>query len=366
MRCMGLSLRNLGKWRQTLIAHPVSILKSLWSRRSDGRWGITDIKGIDLKPERGFISDYFKVEGDLELLTSSPSKNIHEAMASFGTTSFLMKQSILPVVAWAQGDSVIRCIGTASVISCSGYVLTAAHVLADPFDAGYGAERSGNQIKFAADLIFGVSIPCNPVFGAPGFRFFPFEKLWYWGQWKQSPLFHEPDRFDYATDVAICKIPQMPDGAAHQPLSMSLNAFVAGESAYSIGYAEMEDIPIEVQNGSLRIKKYASNLYVSIGSAMQIFPENHHIKEVPTPGPCFDFDARIPGKMSGAPIFGAEGAVIRGVVSRSYSGEQHAYGAMLGPAMDLPLDEPGTSGRTLKSLMESGNEGIAQVFGVGL
>lgn len=72
-----------------------------------------------------------------------------------------------------------------------------------------------------------------------------------------------------------------------------------------------------------------------------------------------------------SPVFsawdvGAKGAIVRGVVSRSFSGEEHAYGAMLGPAMDLPLDEPSVSGRTLRTLMVSEREGFAQVFGAGL
>jgi hypothetical protein len=66
--------------------------------------------------------------------------------------------------------------------------------------------------------------------------------------------------------------------------------------------------------------------------------------------------------MSGGPILGAQGAVVRGVVSRSFSGETHAYGAMLGPTMDLPLD----AGTTLNSLMASGNEGIPKIQGKGL
>ena len=70
--------------------------------------------------------------------------------------------------------------------------------------------------------------------------------------------------------------------------------------------------------------------------------------------------------MSGAPVFGAQGAIVRGVVSRSFSGEEHAYGAMLGPAMELPLDEPGVVGRTLRALIGSGHEGFARVSGAGL
>jgi hypothetical protein len=171
----------------------------------------------------------------------------------------------------------------------------------------------------------------------------------------------------YTTDIAICKIPEIPNGAAHQPLSLSLNPFVSREAAYSLGYAEMDDIRLECKNGNMAIKPFKADLYVSVGEVMEVFPHNHVERAVPTPGPCFDFKAKIPGKMSGAPIFGAKGAIIRGVVSRSFSGDdRHAYGAMLGPAMDLPLNEPQITGRTLRTLMQAGNDGIAQVHGVGL
>jgi hypothetical protein len=66
--------------------------------------------------------------------------------------------------------------------------------------------------------------------------------------------------------------------------------------------------------------------------------------------------------MSGGPIFGAQGAVVRGVISRSYSGDLHASGAMLGPTMHVPLIEA----KTLKEMMESGNEGMAKIQGQGL
>ncbi|CCV03321.1 conserved hypothetical protein [Mesorhizobium metallidurans STM 2683] len=348
------------------ITPPISILKSLWSRTSDGRWAITNLKGIDLKPQAGFGADYFAFESELELMTSRPSMNITELMATFGPTDFLLKQSILPVVAWKEGETSIRCVGTASVISCSGYVITAAHVLMDPYDSGYGAVRRGNQLAFADQLNFGVIIPLGPGYGFRGFRFFPFEKFWLWGSWKETPLLHESDRFEFLTDIAICKIPEMPGGAAHQPLGLSLNAFVPAEAAYSLGYAEMEDIPLEYGSKGMSIKEFRMDLYVSIGEVMRIFPRNHLDREVPTPGPCFDFKAKIPGKMSGAPVFGAEGVVVRGVVSRSFSGERHAFGAMLGPAMHLALDEPSVKGRTLRTLMETGNEGIARIQGAGL
>jgi hypothetical protein len=236
----------------------------------------------------------------------------------------------------------------------------------DPFDSGYGATRRDSQFELDESLNFGVFIPTSPAYGTRGLRFFPFEKLWLWGNWKESPLVLEKDKFEYLTDVAICKIAEMPHGAAHQPLSLSLNPFVPGEAAYSLGYAEMNNITLGYDKGRMIINEFKMELYVSVGEVMSVFQQNHLQKSVSTPGPCFDFNAKIPGKMSGAPIFGAKGAVIRGVVSRSFSGERHAFGAMLGPAMHLPLDEPQIKDRTLRTLMESGNEGIAKAQGAGL
>jgi hypothetical protein len=341
----------------------VGILKSRWARLSDGRWGMRDMKGLDLIPQAAPDPAFFKFESQIELLTNSPGGNVHDFFSSFGPTDFLMKQSILPVVAWVDGENFIRCIGTASVISCSGYLMTATHVLLDPVDRKYGnVVRKGNTLLFPNGLNMGVFIPFNPAYGAHGFRFFAFQQSWCWGQWKESPLLHEDDRFQYLTDVAICKIAEMPDGVAHQPLHLSLNSFSVGEKAYALGYALMDDIAIGNRNGQLSIGNFVQDIYVSVGEVMNIFPDNHVRQDVPTPGPCFDFKAKIPGKMSGGPILGAEGSVVRGVVSRSFSGETHSFGAMLGPAMHLPLGD----NMTLKILMESGSEGIAQVQGQGL
>jgi hypothetical protein len=351
-----------------MIQPPIAILKSLWARRDDGLWAVTELKGLNLKPKEGCEPDYFTIDSDIELMTRRlKGMSLHQVFTSFGTTEFLMRQSILPIVAWCDGDELIRTIGTASVISCSGYLLTAAHVLIDPFESGYGASRTDDGLDYADGLNFGAFVPINPATGRDGVTFFPFEKWWLWGKWKQSPLVHESAQFELATDVAVCKIPELPHGAAHQPLSMSLNPFITDEAAYSVGYAEMAPIPIEYKNGAMSIRKFPAELYVSIGKVREVFPMNHKERNRPlTPGPCFEFDAKIPGKMSGAPVFGGGGAVIRGVVSTSLGDQRSARGSMLGPAMDLPLDEPQTSGRTLRSLMQGENEGIAQVYGSGL
>jgi hypothetical protein len=341
----------------------IGILKSIWTRRPDGRWGVHDMKGITLKPKPGQDADFFTFDARLELLTSAPPSNMGDLFASFGSTDFLMKQSIVPVVAWVAGAATIRCIGTAFVVSCTGYVVTASHVLLDPQESGYasGPVREGNT-ETVENMLMGVLMPVNPALGIKGFKFLPFQGAWYWGEWKESPLLHEEKRFKSLIDIAVCKLPEPDGGAAYQPLNLSLNPFSRGEEAYAIGYARIKDIPITYVDGQAHISEFDWKLYVSTGEVIDVFPLNHENKEVRTPGPCFAFQARIPGKMSGSPIFGAKGAVIRGVVSGSLSGEKHAYGCMMGPAMNLPL----ATGKSLKTLMRDGNDGIAVVQGQGL
>jgi len=352
------------------IKFPISVLKTLWSRRADGQWVISDLKELELTSEKGSDKRFFILSGDVQLMTNSPNTSLENVMSLFGPPEFLMQQSIVPVVAWLDGEHAIRCIGTASIISCTGYLLTAAHVLMDPLESGYGAVRQGNQVKHHDSLNFGVLIPFwNPGNGMTfqkGLLFFPFEKMWNWGEWTQSPLLHESDQLVHTTDVAVCKIAEMPNGKAHQPLNMSLNPFVPDEDAYALGYAEMPDIQLNPKSGGIEDINFRRNIHVSVGNIISTFPRNHIEREVATPGPCFDFDARIPGKMSGAPIFGARGAVIRGVVSRSFSGEDHAYGSMLGPTMNLRLDEPQITNRSLRNLIENGSEGISKIVGAGL
>jgi hypothetical protein len=342
----------------------VAILKTIWSKQRDGRWGIQGIKSLTLTPKEGQESDYFSFNGELELMTHTPSGlSPQELFRSFGTTDFLLKQSIVPVVAWAHDESVMRAIGTGFFVSCTGYLMTACHVILDPEEQGYGrVRRDGNRLSLLDGLHMGVLVPLNPATGQRGVAFLPFENSWYWGDWKSSPLLHENDRFDILTDIAICKVPMWPEGEGHQPLTLSLKSFSRKERAIVLGYAEMPNIPLAMREGSISMSVPRDELFVATGDVIDIFSNNHISREVPTPGPCFDFAAKVPGKMSGAPIFGADGAVVRGVVSRSFSGERHAYGAMIGPAVHLPLGE----NSTIETLMRSGNEGIAQVQGQGL
>jgi hypothetical protein len=334
----------------------ISILKSLWARTEDRGWTVNDARSIRLRAKPGCDAHFFSFENEIEILSRHPPGSLLDAAGTFGSTNFLMKQSILPVVALTRGESMLRCIGTAFLISCTGYIITAAHVVLDPLERGYG-RIVGRHLELSGDFYLGVLIPVSPVFGG-GFRIVPFDDIWYWGNWEKTPLFYEDDRLEMLTDIAICKIRQGSSNIGYQPLNISLDPFEKGETAYAIGYALMEDIPIAYIDGRALIEEPKFDLYVSIGDVINIFPRNDSVnKQIPTPGPSFDFQAYIPGKMSGSPIFGGHSSTIRGVVSRSFSGEKHAYGCMISPIMEVPF----TDGKSIRMLMEAGSEGIPVV-----
>jgi len=112
----------------------VGILKSLWRRNQAGKWTIHDLQELDLEPREGFEHHYFKIKPEIALLTRRPGPVFNNLFSTFGTTEFLLRQSVVPVVAWKQGDKRMRCIGTGFFISASGLLLTAAHVIRDPVD----------------------------------------------------------------------------------------------------------------------------------------------------------------------------------------------------------------------------------------
>lgn len=342
----------------------VGILKSLWGKTPEGKWAITDLYGVELYPNPDCEPDYFTITNRMEMMSKNPrGRTMEELVQTMGSTNLILKQSIVPVVALVAGSPVLKVIGTAFVVSASGLVMTAGHVLMDPEDSGYGnVTNDHGAIRFGRDLQMGVLLPLHPaVHGQGAIQFAPFELCTYWGGWKVSPLFHERDRIELDTDVAVCRLPPHPFGA-YQPLNLSLRPVGASEKVFAIGYAEMEDIPVRYDDGRVVLSHFKQDLYVSVGTTTMVHHDNTVTRSATTPGPCFEFDAKIPGKMSGSPILGGDGAVIRGVVSKSFSGERSASGALLGPATHLPL----FGHRSIKDMMLDGSEGIPRILGTGL
>jgi hypothetical protein len=49
----------------------IAVLKPLWTRLPDGRWGIHDGKSIQLKPKAGHDADFFTFDNRMEVLTAT-------------------------------------------------------------------------------------------------------------------------------------------------------------------------------------------------------------------------------------------------------------------------------------------------------
>jgi len=139
-------------------------------------------------------------------------------------------------------------------------------------------------------------------------------------------------------------------------LNIGLHNLKLDDKAVAIGYPEMRNIRL---NGD----DYQPELTVSVGSVTAIYHDNITEKQNSTDGPNFEFNAKIPGKMSGSPILVGGGIITKGVVSRSLGSEaNHATGCLISSMMELPL----MKGKRLLNLMDDGTEGIAKFVGSGL
>ncbi|MBR0693596.1 serine protease [Bradyrhizobium lablabi] len=303
------------------------------------------------------------------LLTQQPGPVIRDFFTTFGHTEFLIRQSIVPIVAWNDGDRGMRCIGTGFFISASGLLMTAAHVVRDPIDDQCAdfTQIGDNAFRFDKSLHMGVLLPANPamktappqVFNGPDeirdadSFIAPIEWAMHWGQEVVGPLFHMKPEYKLDLDIAVCKVRENQIGGSYQPLNVGQHDLKIGDRAVAIGYAEMENIQFGERAA------YQPSLVVSVGSVTNIYPDNITKKEATTPGPCFEFDAKIPGKMSGAPILVGSGVITNGVVSRSWQDERRASGGLIAPMMGLSL----ANGKSLLQIVQDGSEGMAQIMG---
>jgi hypothetical protein len=349
-------------------AHSIGILKTIWRKNEAGVWTGHDLKSLDLIPREGFSKDYFKIKDEVNLMTQTPGPIMNNFFATFGATEFLVRQSIVPVVAWNDGDEEIRCIGTGFFISASGLLVTAAHVLRDPVDENYAdvTKVGKDSHKLGEGFHFGILLPANPAMKNAPFEIHPvmreakwfmcpFEWTQHWGKEVESPLLHQKPEFKLDLDIAVCKVREQPLIGPYQPLNIGLHNLKLGDRAVAIGYPEMRNVRLGGDD-------YQPELFVSVGSVTTIHADNMTEKKNGTPGPNFEFSAKIPGKMSGSPILVGGGIITKGVVSRSWQDENHASGCLIAPMMSLRV----IGEKSLLDLMKNGAEGIGHFIGAGL
>jgi hypothetical protein len=277
--------RTLSAIARHLMGLAMKIMKLFWQQRQDGAYAIVEMKGLDLLgPERSG-QGFFAVRDDI-VITQTPPIG--------GTIRSILGESIVPVVAVANGEQRVRCIGTAFFISCSGLLITAAHVITDPIDRRYGNVHEGNdQVIQTHGLAFGVLVPNNPLFQAPGFAFYPFEWSMLMAQPRDVPFSFKGLDVKITYDIAICKVPARTDtNYPHQPLTLVQSGLIGigmrvGSDAHALGYAGMSDFEINVSAArQIVIAPPQFNLHGSVGKIIEFFPDNLTKRGVSTPGPC--------------------------------------------------------------------------------
>jgi hypothetical protein len=350
----------------------MKIMKTFWQRRNDGVWQVVAMKGLDLKGKRGTQDNLFPVQEDIVVTDATPSPGI--PLQSIGTIRSFVGESIVPVAANVQGENRLRCVGTGFFVSCTGLLLTAAHVITDPIERNYGGLAEHDDVTWVMrQLNFGVLLPTNPIFQRRGFVFYPFEWTMFLAEKREHPIPFGGVDLKLNSDIAICKVPGRPDGTAHQPLTIVQSgiegtSLVVGASVGAIGYPGMSDIELVRDESGAVLFQGNFDLHASVGNIMEWLPDNTVSRTVSTPGPCFSFDARIPAGMSGGPIFDREGIYVHGVVSKglegAYGPEKLGFGSMLAASMALPIARMNNS--SLLQLQSEGNEGMPILRGPGL
>jgi len=330
-----------------------------------GKFVIQDLLSLKLAPADGYGDDFYKVKRDIFL-----GSGFVGGLPNFGLITEVMGQSIVPVVANVPGENFLRCLGTGFFISCSGILATAAHVIADPIDREYGVPIQMTERKiYLKGIKMGVMLPVNSAFhGIKCYVYRAIEWSMFLAESRENPLPIKNIDLKLSADIAICKIESSPDGHPYQPLSivqkgMKGIGLTVGKKARAIGYGDMRDVDLSPAGPKTMAGDFRFDLFVSHGAILQRFPDNFTSKEASAPGPCFSAEMKLPGGMSGSPIFDDEGIYVHGVVSRGLEDESglasYGYGCMLAPSLMLPLDV--FEGRSVFDLLASGDHGITRI-----
>lgn len=337
----------------------MEILKVYFGKNPDGKWAIQSLQSIPLEPDGSGQGGLFAIKDDL--LVSQP--------AFLGTIKFVLGQSIVPIVSQIPGERMLRCLGTGFFISCTGLLVTAAHVITDPIERKYGGVRElDDRTWHLGELKIGVMIPLNPLLQGSGYIFRDIEWASFLAERSEHPLPIAGVSLKLTSDTAICKVSPIAEGIPHQPLPIVQPSLIGagmavGKTATAIGYVGMRDVELFWETENIVSGDFPFNLHVSTGAVLERFPDNLSTKSVSTPGACFSASFKLPAGMSGSPIFDDERTYVHGVVSKGLvDGDGLAnfgYGSMLTHSLGLPIKS--LDNKTLLELQQSNGHGFPKI-----
>jgi hypothetical protein len=216
-------------------------------------------------------------------------------------------------------------------------------------------------------------IPLNPIFQGNGFIFREIQWAAFLGERALRPVPIPGIDLKLNSDTAICQVAPISEEVPHQPLALIQASLIGigmevGKRATAIGYGEMRDVNLVAMGEKAVSGDFSFDLNASTGQITEQFPNNLAERQVPAPGPCFSASLKLPGGMSGSPIFDDEGVYVHGVVSKGWVTEHgidvHGYGSMIAPSLQLPIKQLG--GKSLMQLQDEEEHGFPKLQGPGM
>ena len=339
----------------------MEILKPIFEQTDGDRWAIKHMATVKLDPSSFDDKYFFEIRENI--FTLSPNY--------IGTIKSIMGESIAPIVARSSDNKLIRCLGTGFFISCSGLLITAAHILMDPIERKYGGVRElKERTWFIGDLGLGVMIRRNSIFtGDCSYLFRPIEWATFLGTKTESPLPFRNAELRISVDTAICKVTPLSENVPYQPLPLIQPGIrgvglSVGKRATAIGYSGMRDIDLKSKDPRVAFGDFKFDLHVSSGIVHERYPDNLQTRTASVPGPCFSATLKLPGGMSGSPIFDDENIYVHAVVSKGLEDANgptnFGYGSMIASSLSLPIAY--LDGKSIFDLIREGNHGIPQIL----
>jgi Trypsin-like peptidase domain len=341
----------------------LQLLKLHFGSRKDGVWTVDAIFPLPLRSAEG-AQNFFRIKDD----------PVVQQPTLLGTTSYFLGQSIVPLVAQVPGEPILRCLGTGFFISCSGLLVTAAHVISDLIEKQFGGIRELDDRSWHfGSLKIGVMIPLNPFLQGAGYIFRDIEWAAFLGERAERPIPIASVRLNLNSDAALCKVSPIAEGVPHQPLTIVQKGLVGtglavGKNAMAIGYGKMRSVDLTLQSERVVAGDFPFHLHASGGVILERFPDNLTERQALAPGPCFSAELQLPAGMSGSPIFDHEGIYVHGVVSTGFEDAigvaKLGYGSMLATSLGVPIRPLGN--KTLLQLFDCEDHGIPKLSGPGL